>query len=64
MSEKLITIAAFNKGIEANIYKTRLESEGIDPHSGMQSFIADENIVNMNWSLGNAVGSIKLQVKG
>ncbi len=57
MSEKLITVAAFNKGIKAHLSKSKLESEGIE------CFIADENVVNLNWFLSNAVGCIKLQVK-
>lgn len=57
MSEKLITIATFSQAIEAHVSKTKLESEGII------CFIADENIVNMNWFYSNAVGGVKLQVK-
>ena len=57
MSGKLITIATFSQAIEAHVSKTKLESEGIE------CFIADENIVNMNWFYSNAVGGVKLQVK-
>ena len=57
MSGKLITIATFSQAIEAHVSKTKLQSEGIE------CFIADENIVNMNWFYSNAVGGVKLQVK-
>lgn len=57
MPERLITIATFSQAIEAHLCKTRLETEGI------ACFIADENIVTMNWLYSTAVGGIKLQVK-
>lgn len=54
---KLITIAKFSHPLDAHLAKTKLESEEIE------CFIADENIVQMNWLLSNAVGGVRLQVK-
>src|SRR5580704_353168 len=56
MGSKMVTIASFPSVIEAQLAKSRLESEGID------CFVADENIVTMNWLYSNAVGGVKLQV--
>jgi DNA-directed RNA polymerase subunit M/transcription elongation factor TFIIS len=56
-ADSLITVATFSQAVEAHIAKGRLEAEGID------CFIADENIVNMNWLYSNAVGGVKLRVR-
>ena len=56
MSDVLMTVATFGDPVEANLAKNRLES------SGVQAFLADEETVNMDWLLGNAIGRIKLQV--
>lgn len=56
MSDSLVTVATFGDTVEANLAKNRLESAGV------QAFLADEETVNMDWLLGNAIGRIKLQV--
>jgi len=56
MSDFLVTLATFGDTVEANLAKNRLEAAGI------QTFLADEETVNMDWLLGNAIGRIKLQV--
>ena len=56
MSEELVTVRTFRFLPEAEAAKLHLEAEG---HT---VFLADAEIVNMDWLLGNAVGNIKLQV--
>jgi hypothetical protein len=56
MSDKLVTIAAFNTIVEANAARSQLVDEGIN------SFIADSESVGMVWHLTSAFGGIKLQV--
>lgn len=57
MREKLITIATFSQPIEADLVKSKLESENIE------CFIADQNVIQWNWLYSNAVGGIKVQVR-
>ncbi|MDB5261184.1 MAG: hypothetical protein JWQ14_465 [Adhaeribacter sp.] len=53
----LVTVATFPEAIEAHIYRSRLENEGIP------SFIADENVVsNQPWH-SIAYGGVKLRVR-
>lgn len=54
--QKLITIATFRDLGEALLAKGRLEAAEVD------AFLADENLVRMDWFLANAVGGIKLKV--
>jgi Putative prokaryotic signal transducing protein len=56
MNDVLVTLATFGDTVEANLAKNYLEAAGI------RAFLADEETVNMDWLLGNAVGRIKLQV--
>jgi hypothetical protein len=56
MPEALILIATFSHPFEAHLAKGKLESEGIE------AFIADENIVGLNWLYSNLVGGVKLKV--
>jgi hypothetical protein len=56
MSEKLVTVAAFSLAIEADLARTKLESEGIE------CFVADEHTVTMNWLYSHAIGGVKLKV--
>ncbi len=58
LKHHLVTIAAFSHPTEAYVLKSRLEAEGI------WSFVADEYTVTMYWLYSNAVGGVKLQVKG
>ena len=57
MSEKLTIIASFSHPFEAHLAKGKLESEGIE------AYIADENIVGINWLYSNLVGGVKLKVR-
>ena len=57
MSQRLVTIATFSFPQEAYIFKTKLESQGI------QSYIEDEYIVTMMWLYSVAVGGVKLKVR-
>ncbi len=54
--DKLVTIATFDFPVEAEAAKLFLENDGI------RAFLADNNLVGMNWFLSNAVGGAKLQV--
>ncbi len=54
---KLVTIRQFRDLPEALLAKGFIESAGIE------CFLADENIVRMDWFISNFVGGIKLQVK-
>lgn len=56
MEEKLVTIATYRFANEAELAKMHLEDAGIT------AFLADVEVVNMDWLLGNAIGNIKLQV--
>lgn len=52
----MITIASFQSIDEAQLARMKLEGSGID------SFIADEAMVNMNWLYSNAIGGVRLQI--
>jgi len=54
---KLVSIRQFRDLPEALLAKGFIESAGIE------CFLADENIVRMDWFISNFVGGIKLQVK-
>jgi len=54
---ELVPIREFRDLPEAVLAKGLLESAGIE------CFLADDNIVRMDWFYSNAVGGIKLQVK-
>jgi hypothetical protein len=56
VSEKLVTVASFGLAAEAELVRQMLEAEGFD------AFLADAEIVSMDWLLGNAVGNVKVQV--
>lgn len=55
--QQLVTIREFRDLPEAELAKGLIESAGIEV------FLADDNIVRMDWFYSNAVGGIKLQVK-
>ena len=57
MAEELIVVRRFRDLIEAELAQGKLESAGID------SFVADENIVRMDWFYSNAIGGLRLMVK-
>ena len=54
--EPLVTVATFSLPTAAEAQKLLLE------HEGIRAFLADDNLVGMNWFLSNAVGGVKLQV--
>ena len=53
----LVTLKHFRDMPEALLAKGKLESAGID------SVLADGNLVRMDWLLSNAIGGIRLQVE-
>ncbi len=53
---KLVTITSFTDTLEANIVKGRLKAESIP------AFLADENHINANLFMSNALGGVKLKV--
>ena len=54
---ELITIRKFRDLPEAILAKGLLES------SGLECYLADDNMVRMDWFISNFVGGVKLQVK-
>jgi hypothetical protein len=56
MSDRLVTVATFSLPFEVHLAKAKLESEGIE------CFVADENMVSLNWLYAGAIGGIKLRV--
>lgn len=52
----MVTIATFSKPEEAHLLRMRLES------SGIPAFLQDENLIQMDWLLSNAVGGVRVQV--
>jgi hypothetical protein len=54
--ERRITIGCFSQVIDAQMAKTKVESEGIE------CFIVDERIVSKDWLYPCIIGSVKLQV--
>lgn len=52
----LVTIATFRDLPEALLAKGKLDSAGI------QTFLADDNLVRTDWFWSNAIGGVKLQV--
>ena len=53
----LVTIRQFRDLPEAILARGILDSAGIE------SFLADENIVRMDWFISNLVGGVKLKVR-
>lgn len=56
MKSRMKTIAAFRDTHQAYLVKGQLEAEGIP------AFIADENLVSINWMYSNAIGGVKVKV--
>ena len=54
--EKLITIATYDNYVLANLMVAKLQDAGID------SVIADENIISVHPFYNNTVGGFRLQV--
>jgi hypothetical protein len=57
MSTRLVTIATFDEAPKARLAQNALQTAGI------QSTVADETLVAMDWLLSNAVGGVKVQVR-
>ena len=57
MAERFVTVAAFYEPVEAQLVRGHLEAAGIE------CFVADQEIVNVNLSYSRAVGGVKVQVK-
>lgn len=55
--QELITIRKFRDLPEALLAKGSLDSAGIE------SFLADDNMVRLDWFISNLLGGVKLQVK-
>jgi hypothetical protein len=53
----VVTLRQFLTVQEAVMAKSILDS------AGMESFLADENVISMNWLWSNALGGVKLQVR-
>jgi rubrerythrin len=56
VADSLVTIQTFRTAHEAELAKARLETGGV------QAFLADAEMIRMDWAVGNAIGWIKLQV--
>jgi hypothetical protein len=50
------TIATFSKVDDAHLLRMRLEAGGIE------AFLQDENVVQWDWLLSNAIGGVRVQV--
>ncbi|MBL7997216.1 MAG: DUF2007 domain-containing protein [Candidatus Kapabacteria bacterium] len=57
MANDWVTLTSYSYLTQAQLLKADLESEGI------HSFLKDENTVNTNYFLGNAMGGIRVQVR-
>jgi len=53
----IVTLRQFLTVQEGVMAKNILDSAGIE------SFLADENVIRMNWLWSNALGGVKLQVR-
>jgi hypothetical protein len=56
MPDEIVTLWAYRDLPEALIAQGKLQAEGVE------SFLADENIVRMDWFWSNLIGGVKLQV--
>lgn len=52
----MVTIATFSKPEEAHMLRLRLEAGGVP------AYIQDENMVQTDWLLSNAIGGVRVQV--
>lgn len=57
MNKNLTVVAIYSTIFEADLAKARLEGEGI------RAFVANSNIIGMNWLYSNAVGGVRLEVE-
>jgi len=52
----MITIASFSKPENAHLLRMRLEAGGVT------AYILDENTVQMDWLISNAIGGVRVQI--
>jgi hypothetical protein len=52
----MTTVATFTKAEDAHLLRMRLEAYGIE------AFLWDENMIQMDWLYSNAIGGVKVQV--
>lgn len=52
----MITVAAFSKPEEAHLLRLRLAAGGV------QAFIQDENLIQIDWLMSNALGGVKVLI--
>jgi hypothetical protein len=52
----MITFATFSKPEDAHLLRLRLGAGGID------AYVQDENMVQMNWLYSNAIGGVRVQI--
>ena len=52
----MVTIASFSTAEEAYLFRSRLEA------SGIEAFVQDEHMIQMNWLYSNAIGGVRVQV--
>lgn len=57
INEDLVTVATFRDYIQANVAKTKLQSEGIE------CWLADDFIITLQWLYSLAFGGVKLKVR-
>src|SRR5258708_13427258 len=55
-NEELVTLWRYRDLSEALIAMSKLESEGLE------CFLADDNIVRLNWYWSDLIGGVKLQI--
>ncbi|HTA77882.1 MAG TPA: DUF2007 domain-containing protein [bacterium] len=55
--EDLVTVARFSSGMEAQLARTKLESEDIE------AYVADEHMMSINPMYDFALGGVRVQTK-
>ncbi len=55
-SNQLITVARFSTTEEAHLFRLQLAAGGVE------SFILDEYMVQMDWLISNAIGGVRVQI--
>jgi hypothetical protein len=56
VSDRIVTVAKFLQPMEAHLFRSRLEADGID------AFVADENMANIQLYLSPVLGGLRVQV--
>jgi DNA-directed RNA polymerase subunit RPC12/RpoP len=55
--DDLVTVAAYRQVIDASVMKSVLDGHGVE------CWLADENMVTMDWMYSDFIGGVKLQVR-